>query len=66
MDVHEPPYLVSGNKRRLESGMVFTIEPGIYLPNKFGIRLEDDVVVTDDGCELLSTRVKEMKIIELR
>jgi len=66
MDVHEPPYLVSGNKRRLESGMVFTVEPGIYLPNKFGIRLEDDVAVIDDGCELLSTRVKEMKIIEVR
>lgn len=66
MDVHEPPYLVSGNRRRLESGMVFTVEPGIYLPNKFGIRLEDDVAVTDDGCELLSTRVKEMKIIEVR
>jgi len=66
MDVHEPPYLVSGNKRRLESGMVFTVEPGIYLPNEFGIRLEDNVAVREDGCELLSTRVKEMKILEVR
>lgn len=56
MDGHEPPYLVEGSETPLEPGMVFTIEPGIYQPDKFGVRIEDDVVVTDSGLELLSQR----------
>jgi Xaa-Pro dipeptidase len=60
MDGHEPPYLVEGNSRRLESGMVFTIEPGIYLPGRWGVRIEDDFVVGDDGLEPLSRRVSFM------
>ncbi len=57
MDGHEVPYLVEGNTRTLEPGMVFTIEPGIYLPGRWGVRIEDDAVVRDDGLEALSTRV---------
>jgi Xaa-Pro dipeptidase len=57
MDGHEPPYLVKGNSRPLEPGMVFTIEPGIYLPGQWGVRIEDDFVVRSDGLEPLSTRV---------
>ena len=57
MDGHEPPYLVEGNRRRLEPGMVFTIEPGIYLPGQWGVRIEDDFVVGEDRLEPLSTRV---------
>ena len=60
MDGHEPPYLVEGNRRRLEPGMVFTIEPGIYLPGDWGVRIEDDFVVRDDGLEPLSTRLSIM------
>jgi len=56
MDGHEAPYLVEGNDRRLEPGMVFTIEPGIYQPGKFGVRIEDDCVVTADRLEVMSTR----------
>ncbi len=60
LDVHEPPYLVAGNDRVLEPGMVVTVEPGIYLPGEFGVRLEEDVVVTENGAELLSDPQREL------
>ena len=56
MDGHEAPYMVEGNETRLEPGMVFTDEPGIYQLNKFGVRIEDDCVMTDGGVEVLSQR----------
>ena len=56
MDGHEDPYLVKGDTTRLEPGMVFTIEPGIYQLGKFGVRIEDDCVMTDAGVEVLSHR----------
>jgi Xaa-Pro aminopeptidase len=54
MDVHEAPRLRPESQDTLEPGMVVTIEPGIYLPEWGGIRIEDDVLVTPDGCEVLS------------
>jgi Xaa-Pro aminopeptidase len=49
LDGHEHPYLVRGNRERLEPGMAFSIEPGIYLPGRFGVRIEDIAVIDDDG-----------------
>ncbi len=56
MDGHEPPYMVEGNDTPLEPGMVFTIEPGIYQLEKFGVRIEDDALVTATGVEVMSQR----------
>lgn len=53
-EIHEPPYITGVSDVVLEPGMVFTIEPGIYLPGRFGVRLEEIAVVTETGCEILS------------
>ena len=55
LEVHEPPYVVADGERTLESGMVCSVEPGIYLEGRFGCRIEDLVIVTDDGAERLNT-----------
>lgn len=62
-EVHEAPYIMRGNHRALEPGMVFTNEPGLYLDGRFGVRIEDDVLVTEDGCRSLTTFPKEMRVI---
>ena len=54
LDMHEWPYLVQGNAQKLEAGMVFSDEPGVYLRGKFGVRLEDDMHITDGGAELFT------------
>ena len=54
MDVHEDPYLVEGNGGLLEAGMTFSIEPGIYLPGRFGVRIEDICVCTETGIDVLN------------
>ena len=55
LEEHEDPYIVAGNHLPLEPGMTFSIEPGIYVPARYGMRIEDIVVVTEDGCERLNT-----------
>jgi Xaa-Pro aminopeptidase len=55
IDIHEPPYITSTSDTVLEEGMVFSIEPGIYLPGRFGIRLEDIVILRAEGPEILSS-----------
>lgn len=63
MDVHEYPSVHGANQDLLRSGMVFTIEPGIYLPGVGGVRIEDDVFVTENGCEVLTSFPKELTVI---
>ena len=60
LDVHEEPYIVAGNKLPLEPGMAFSVEPGIYLPGRWGARIEDIVVVTEDGVSRLNNRPHEL------
>jgi Xaa-Pro dipeptidase len=54
MDIHEWPYLVRGNATPMQANMMFSDEPGIYIPGEFGIRLEDDMHITENGAELLT------------
>jgi Xaa-Pro dipeptidase len=64
INVHEFPSMSHLNDGILKEGMVYTIEPGIYLPEVGGVRIEDDVLVTADGYETLTTFPKELQIIE--
>jgi D-alanyl-D-alanine dipeptidase len=60
---HEPPYMVEGETRPLEPGMCFSIEPGIYLRGRFGVRIEDIVTVTEDGGRRLNNSDRTMRIV---
>lgn len=63
LDVHEAPWITRGNEATLEPGMVFTIEPGLYKADVLGVRVEDNVVVTEDGIESLTTISRDLRII---
>jgi Xaa-Pro aminopeptidase len=63
LELHEPPYMVEGDRTVLEPGMTFSVEPGIYLEGRFGIRIEDIVAVTTDGVERLNRSTRELQIV---
>ena len=63
LEAHEAPYIVIGNQRILEPGMVFTIEPGIYRQGEIGVRIEDNVLITEDGSESLTAFPRDMIVV---
>jgi len=64
LEIHEEPRLSQYNEEPLAPGVVVTVEPGIYLPGWGGVRIEDLVVVTDEGCDILTNMTKELIVIE--
>jgi Xaa-Pro aminopeptidase len=64
LEVHEAPNLSPRSKDTLVAGNVVTVEPGIYVPGRFGVRIEDLVVVTDDGCDILSSLPKSLTSVD--
>jgi D-alanyl-D-alanine dipeptidase len=64
LEVHEPPYIVEGNATPLEPGMTFSLEPGIYLPERFGVRIEDIVAVTPKGAERFNHAQRELAVVD--
>ena len=63
METHEEPYIIAGNDERLVAGMAFSVEPGIYVPGQWGARIEDIVVVTEDGGERLNTSATDLYLV---
>ncbi|PKW18875.1 Xaa-Pro dipeptidase [Saccharopolyspora spinosa] len=63
LDVHEEPYIVGGNALPLEAGMAFSVEPGIYQPGRWGARIEDIVIVTEDGVESVNNQPHELVVL---
>jgi D-alanyl-D-alanine dipeptidase len=66
LSVHEEPYIVAGNDLPLAAGMAFSVEPGIYFPGSWGARIEDIVIVTEDGAESVNHRPHELTVVPLR
>ncbi len=64
LETHEEPYIVQGNAELLRAGMAFSVEPGIYLPDQHGARIEDIVVVTDDGVESLNNTTHDLVVVD--
>ena len=63
LEIHEAPNCSPGNQKPLPAGVVCSAEPGIYLPGKFGVRIEDVVIITEDGCEDITNSPKNLTII---
>jgi Xaa-Pro aminopeptidase len=63
LELHEPPYMVEGDETVLELGMTFSVEPGVYLEGRFGIRIEDIVTVTEDGADRLNRSTRDLQVV---
>jgi Xaa-Pro dipeptidase len=64
LDAHEQPYLVAGNTQLIEAGMAFSIEPGIYLPDRWGMRVEDIVVAIEGGVDRLNRSSRLLRFVD--
>ncbi|HMC51692.1 MAG TPA: M24 family metallopeptidase, partial [Acidimicrobiales bacterium] len=63
LEEHEEPYIVAGNREPLKPGMCFSIEPGIYLEDQFGVRIEDIVSVTEEGVMRLNRATRDLETV---
>jgi Xaa-Pro aminopeptidase len=63
LEEHESPYIVEGNEEPLRPGMCFSIEPGVYLPGEFGVRIEDIVTVTEGGAARLNRATRDLEVV---
>ncbi len=63
LEIHEVPRVAAGQKEVLQPGMVITIEPGVYFPGKWGVRIEDMVAVSENGCEVLTPTAKDFLVV---
>jgi Xaa-Pro dipeptidase len=63
MESHEDPYIRADNKQTLEPGMAYTVEPGIYLPERNGVRIEDNIVIVEEGANCLSDMPRELRVV---
>jgi Xaa-Pro aminopeptidase len=64
LDAHEQPYLVEGNEQVIQAGMAFSIEPGIYIPNRWGMRIEDIVIAVEDGVDRLNRSSRALRFVD--
>ena len=64
LEIHELPYISAKNDNQLKANMVITNEPGIYIPNRFGIRIEDTILITRYACECLTKSRREIIIVD--
>ncbi len=62
-EAHEAPYILRGNTQEMRPGMVFTNEPGLYAPGHFGVRIEDDILVTETGCRSLTSFPRDLQLV---
>jgi len=64
LEIHENPFLKENAQGKLQVGQILTIEPGVYIPDKLGIRIEDDILVTETGCEVITSECPRMPILQ--
>ena len=64
LEIHEDPFLKENAQGKLQAGQIITIEPGVYIPDKLGIRIEDDILITETGCEVITSECPRMPILQ--
>ncbi|MFQ6036695.1 MAG: M24 family metallopeptidase, partial [Sedimentisphaerales bacterium] len=65
LEIHELPYVKAESKGKLQTGQAITIEPGVYIPGKLGVRIEDDILVTETGCRILTRNCPHRSLLSI-